>query len=56
MALSMVEAAAGGGYRKPQDFSAFEGIDPESWVDGAVASLAPFGAFAARHPRALIFR
>ena len=51
----MVEAA-GGGYRKPQDFSAFEGIDPESWVDGAVASLAPFGAFAACHPRALTFR
>ena len=44
MSLSMRE----GGFsapRAPADLSAFENVEPDTWLKGTVARLAPFGAF-----------
>eukprot|EP00435_Cladocopium_sp_Y103_P016527 s3910_g4.t1 len=46
MSLSMREGfGGGGGFREPVDLTPFESISPDTWVNGKVARLAPFGAF-----------
>mmetsp|Transcript_3052 Transcript_3052/g.5329 ORF Transcript_3052/g.5329 Transcript_3052/m.5329 type:complete len:451 (+) Transcript_3052:42-1394(+) len=48
MSLSMREGfggGGGGGFREPVDLTPFESIAPDTWVNGKVARLAPFGAF-----------
>eukprot|EP00435_Cladocopium_sp_Y103_P021449 s3910_g5.t1 len=47
MSLSMREGfgGGGGGFREPVDLTPFENVAPDTWVNGKVARLAPFGAF-----------
>lgn len=46
MSLSMREGfGGGGGFREPVDLTPFESISSDTWVNGKVARLAPFGAF-----------
>merc|ERR1719401_1093120 len=35
----------GGAPRAPQDFTAFESLAPDQWLEGKVARVASFGAF-----------